>query len=919
MPPVIGLLTSVGGALSGAAALTIAGIPIGGIVLQLGASLVLGGIVNLLRGDQGSVEMRGRTISVRIPAGPREIVYGTRRKGGVVVFLHSTQNNEYLNIVVVISSNRSQSIGTVYFDGIPAIDANGNSLGKWVGKISNVEKALGSQTTNPFPLLSAETDNLWTSSHKLRECTAISMRLKQDRDAFPNGVPDISFDVQGKNDVLDPRTNTTGFTENPALCIADYMSLQNFGLGIQIGSVDGISSSSIIESANICDENVARISGGTEKRYTLNGEISLSNSPESIIQAMLTSMAGEVVYRSTKWYILAGAYRPPSVSFNPGDLDSNSLTIRTRVPVRENFNGVRGKFISPENDWQVDDFPAYKSSTYTAEDNNVDSWADIELPFTISSSMAQRLAKIHLEKNRRQMSVYFSGKLPLLKATAGDNVSFNFPYYGINEKPFNVSSVSFSGDSSEGARLEIILRETSPLVFSWEATEEQIYNAAPRTNLPSAFISLPPANLQAFSSSVIALDGTFVNNIVVRWQPPAESFITHYEVEWRKTSVTEFNGSVTSSLDFFIPSVEYDVTYAIRVRAVNALGSRGPFSDITFSPGPDLTAPGLPTSFAAQGDFSYILLTWVNPSDRDLNYCEVWESENNSFNSALQIAESYGDSFTRGNLGPLITRFYWIRSVDASGNKSNFVGPVSSTTRVLGDGEISSAAIWNQAFDRHDAALGSAEGTIQVLHQQFTALRDQVDDLTEASITDFSTIQVRVTSITAEFSNSIASFQQELTLFADEFNAFAAEVTTLSATVGENTASINTLAATRVTAEGAVAAVDQVISAEYGGMLALAQATAFAEATLDGISSGFVFSLSGTDVLSMVSVGDGLTPPVITARIAGQFIRLDGNVQVTGDFMVSGGTPGAARVEINSLGVRVFDSSNVMRVKIGAL
>jgi hypothetical protein len=70
-----------------------------------------------------------------------------------------------------------------------------------------------------------------------------------------------------------------------------------------------------------------------------------------------------------------------------------------------NFNGVRGQFVSPENDWQPDDFPAYASDVYLAEDGGERKWRDISLPFTISAAMAQRLAKIELERARRQMTV----------------------------------------------------------------------------------------------------------------------------------------------------------------------------------------------------------------------------------------------------------------------------------------------------------------------------------------------------------------------------------------------------------------------------------------------------------------------------------------------------------------------------------
>jgi len=44
------------------------------------------------------------------------------------------------------------------------------------------------------------------------------------------------------------------------------------------------------------------------------------------------------------------------------------------------------------------------------------------------------------------------------------------------------------------------------------------------------------------------------------------------------------------------------------------------------------------------------------------------------------IASISGNSFTRGGLDDLQTYWYWIRSVDTSGNTSAWVGPVSGVT-----------------------------------------------------------------------------------------------------------------------------------------------------------------------------------------------------------------------------------------------
>jgi putative transposase len=40
------------------------------------------------------------------------------------------------------------------------------------------------------------------------------------------------------------------------------------------------------------------------------------------------------------------------------------LTLATRISRSSNFNAVRGQFVSPENNWQPDDFPAVTSEVF---------------------------------------------------------------------------------------------------------------------------------------------------------------------------------------------------------------------------------------------------------------------------------------------------------------------------------------------------------------------------------------------------------------------------------------------------------------------------------------------------------------------------------------------------------------------------
>lgn len=384
MPFIVSAVTAVAGAIGGALA---AG-GIAGALVRLGGTLLLSYASQALM-PKPKTPLQARTVTLREPAMPRDMVYGRARKGGVIVFLHVTgARRQYLHLVIVLAAHPVEAIGAVFFDGEEAVNETGVAQGRWAGKVT-VEKRLGAADQIAFDGLRTEAPDKWTTEHRLAGCAAIALRLSYDADAFPSGIPNIAVDLRGKNDILDPRSGTRGYSENAALCLADYMADPLFGLGAAIGGGDGIDAADLIAAANVCDEVVPKAVGGVEPRYSLNGVVSLSESPKVIIEAMLTAMAGRSAWAAGVWHLHAGAWRVPELALSAGDVREGGLTLATRVSMSSNFNAVRGQFVSPENDWQPDDFPAVTSAAYLAEDGGEQRWRDLSLPFTISAAMAQ--------------------------------------------------------------------------------------------------------------------------------------------------------------------------------------------------------------------------------------------------------------------------------------------------------------------------------------------------------------------------------------------------------------------------------------------------------------------------------------------------------------------------------------------------
>lgn len=661
----------------------------------------------------------GALASTRDALAPHKVIYGRSRTGGTIVYLESTNDNKYLHIVIALAGHEIDAVEKIYFgDTEVTIDANGNVTGGTYSGKARVKFKYGTESQTAFSDLVSESDGNWTTNHRMKGRAAAYIRLEYDQDVYPNGMPNFSFLIRGKK-VYDPRSDTTVWSNNPALCVADYLCDDKRGMGCVYA--DEIDETALIAAANICDEDVDLAAGGTEHKYELNGFFATSSTPEEIMLQMLSSMAGKAVWSGGKWRILAGAYYTPTLTFDEDDLRSG-FTVQTLVSRRENFNGVKGVFVSSDNAYISTDFPSIQSSTAVTEDGGEEIYKNITLPFTTSATMAQRLAKIELLKARQQITLTMPLKLQGLKANVGDIIKVNNTRLGWSEKPFEVVSLNVALGEALGVDLE--LREISTNVFDWTTAEEQTFDPAPNTNLPNAFSVAAPTDLTITAINTPTPDGNIQSGLLVTWTPPANAFVYQYEVQYIRgasnfdwgsvgeSATTSTNyGLITDSADsgadygtitdattsgetnynsVFVTTPYYVITnavagteYAVRVRSINTLGVRSSFVTSNETTYGDQTAPNVPSSIVAYGDYRQIVLTWINPTVSDFDYVEVYRNTTDNSGTATLVGVLRGSRFVDAPLGINITRYYWLKSVDRTGNKSAFSSSVSATTEFV--------------------------------------------------------------------------------------------------------------------------------------------------------------------------------------------------------------------------------------------
>jgi len=713
--------------------------------------------------DLGGLTSAGIMVNTREAAAAQDFVYGKVRKGGVVTFYEATgTDNTYLHQVIVLAGHEVNSIGDIYInDEVVSIDGNNLVTGDtWQNKI-RIKKHDGSQTTADSDLVSETSVD---SNFKGLGIAYLYVRYEYDQDVFANGVPLITAVVEGKK-VYDPRTATTSYSNNSALCIRDFLTSS---YGLSDSAIDDISFAS---AANECDENVTLAGSGTEKRYTLNGIVKADRSLGDVLGDMVTACAGTLFWGSGYWKLKAGAYSSPVKTLTLDDL-RGPINLQTRISMQDNFNTVRGTFNDADQDWITADYPEITSATFKTEDNGEEALLDLQLPFTTSSATAQRLAKLTLYRGREQMTLSADFGLEAFQIEVGDIIAFTNSRYGFNAKEFEVIGWRFASDQDAGdLRVNLTLRETSAAAFDWNAEETAIISN--NSTLPAFTSVAAPTNLTLSATAVINDDGITIPAIKASWDISPNAFVQYYEIQYKRLGGEEDYGSVAdahtesenwgsitvtptqtaedygltnepiltpdsaftsvfgSSNSFTIEPVLNGYDYQVKVRAISALGVRSPFATAQLASQGDTTPPTTPSNLSAVGGSKYITITWTNPADQDLSHVEVWENDTDNLNTAALVGESSSSNFMRPNLANNITRYYWVRAVDLSLNKSGFTSSVNATTLLVTPNDFNDAV--NDLFSESGAygiepvqslpASGAFDGKLVLLLPDITIYR----------------------------------------------------------------------------------------------------------------------------------------------------------------------------------------------------
>jgi hypothetical protein len=591
-----------------------------------------------------------------------QIIYGKMRVGGARIFDESTGgNNKFLHRIIAFAGHEIEAFDDIYIDDdIVTLDGSGNvtSPARYNGKV-RILKHLGSPDQLADTTLVAESSK-WTSAHRLRGIAYLYIRFSFDADVFPNGIPEITSVVSGKK-VYDPRVATTAWSDNPALCLRDYL-VSPYGLSEDSVNIDD---ALVISAANVADQTNT-VAGTT--RYTCNGAFTTASTPYDTIQSLLTSMDGSMWYAQGKWRMKPAYWTAAVLDLNEDDLRS-SINVTTRHSRRDNFNVVKGTFRGFESNWQTTDYPQVTNSAFLSADGGQESVADVDLPFTDNSIEARRIALISLERNRQQLTVSASFGLRTLAVQVGDNVRLTSSRFGWSNKEFEVVSWSFGLVDQYDLQTQMVLRETSESVF--DEVDDGVVYERDNTSLLSPF-DVPTVGLAV--QAIIQVSNQKVSNIAVATLTSGRSeVIDRVEVDYKLSSESSYSSFGTGTIgEFRVRDLDVNV-YDFRARAVNTFGIKGQYEFLlNVEINAFLGDPSDVTSFSAELSGGTLFLSWPPVPDADLSHYEIKLNTNTAgatWSNSTTVIEKIARPATSATL-PARSGTFLIRAYDKEGNFS---------------------------------------------------------------------------------------------------------------------------------------------------------------------------------------------------------------------------------------------------------
>ena len=476
-----------------------------------------------------------KLVTVKSSIQPQAFVYGQDMLSGPLLFAQ-VENGTTLHRLVALTGREIDSFVAFRIDDtdidisddIP--DASDTVSAGLYADVVDIDTRTGTSSQTAIAALTTAFSSLWTSAHRARGWSLLSttMRVEGNSEAFDAGIPQNLRGVVKGHLVYDPRLDSTqvidsttspvtygsgahradtsstwAWSENPALCLADFFMWDQVGMGEAPARIDW---ELVADAADICEQLVfvppAASPSNTQQRYTCNFTFYGDQSREQVKQMLEGAMLGRSIYSQGKWRMWAGAALTSTVTLSEANMGGGKeLTAEASTGSKQRYNRVRGKFVDPSRNYTANPYPEQRNAAYVSEDVDI-KYKTVDFNACNNSYECQRNAIIILRQSRNQNVLRFVGNWSCFRIQVGHVVDLNIAELGwsattspVTTKKYFVSEWQMRQDGS-GVTLTLVEENDSvwddPAVGDYttrSATGELVPPAALAVKLSNATIS----------------------------------------------------------------------------------------------------------------------------------------------------------------------------------------------------------------------------------------------------------------------------------------------------------------------------------------------------------------------------------------------------------------------------------------------
>ena len=533
-------------------------------------------------------ELSERFVTVSADLALAPVVYGQVQVGGKMFAFHWNPDTSVITTGFIVADG-----GATGIDGFVSVLFNGETPPAEI----NINQYLGTQAQTVDPLLAAAitgyTDTLPGLAYIVLQMPAGVM----------DSWPQVVCEIRGLK-VYNPKTATTVYSKNPALCLADLIRSTDYGRGTAVDNT-------ALEAAQDACEALV----GGEVRRSLCLSLDSQKMVDDWVDILRAYAGCWVDYRGPTAFLIPDRPASSVMALTPADILKGSLTIEkadsAEIPtvVRVIYsNTTGGEWVDARSD--PAQIPGVGNGSVQRRESLVN-MNGITRHSQAYREAIERLNKLTLSDLAVNFTMFDNG----LRLVIGDVFTLTHPL-GLTAKPFRIIEPPVQ---TRIGRWQIAAIEYDAAAYSDIVVTEP---STPDTSLP---VNAPPAavtGLAITETTYQIQSGDFPSRLDICWNPSANLYVTGYSVIVLEGVTPVFTTTAANSANAAgmvcasTSPLQENTTYTVEVRALSSLyvGVAATASHLLVG---KFALPDAPASIAGFEVGGEVRLSWVKSTDID--------------------------------------------------------------------------------------------------------------------------------------------------------------------------------------------------------------------------------------------------------------------------------------------------------------